>query len=134
MTYAEYLEFLRRQQAQQSDSGGINNVIDPRSIPVGQKPPSALLTGIMSLIAPPIGFTMQAQRMADQGQLPFGLNKLFGSRSSGGVEFGLPQSIQTEQDFVDEVALTGGDGGGSFDGATSMESYSQDPTGYSGSF
>ena len=30
--------------------------------------------------------------------------------------------------------LTGGDGGGSFDGASSMESYSQDPTGYSGSF
>ena len=46
----------------------------------------------------------------------------------------MPQTIQTSQPFVDEVALTGGDGGGSFDGASSMESYSQDPTGYSGSF
>ena len=88
----------------------------------------------MSLIAPPVGLVMQAQRFADQGQLPFGLNKIFGSRASGDVEVGMPQTIQTSQPFVDEVALTGGDGGGSFDGASSMESYSQDPTGYSGSF
>ena len=135
MTYAEYLLFLKQQQEQQGgDNSGINSVTQTPTLAVGQKPPSAFLAGIMSLIAPPVGLVMQAQRFADQGQLPFGLNKIFGSRASGDVEVGMPQTIQTSQPFVDEVALTGGDGGGSFDGASSMESYSQDPTGYSGSF
>ena len=128
MTYAQYLLFLKQQQEQQGgDNSGINSVTQTPNLAVGQKPPSALLAGIMSLIAPPVCLVMQAQ-------LPFGLNKIFGSRASGDVEVGMPQTIQTSQPFVDEVALTGGDGGGSFDGASSMESYSQDPTGYSGSF
>ncbi len=81
-----------------------------------------------------IGLAANLQALADKGKLPFGLNKILGSRASGDVEVGAPQAIQTGQSFVDEVALTGGDSGGTFDGASSMESYSQDPTGYSGSF
>tara|TARA_X000001382_G_scaffold99527_2_gene73945 strand:+ start:512 stop:916 length:405 start_codon:yes stop_codon:yes gene_type:complete len=134
MTYQEYLRYLRMLQEQQGDDE-YTNVIDPSAqLAVGQEPPSSFLTGLMSLIAPPVGIAMQAQRMADQGGLPFGLNKIFASRSSANVEPGIPQAIQTGQSFVDEAALTGGDSGGSFDGASSMESYSQDPTGYSGSF
>ena len=120
MTYAQYLLFLKQQQEQQGgDDSGINSVTQTPNLAVGQKPPSALLAGIMSLIAPPVGLVMQAQRFADQGQLPFGLNKIFASRASGDVEVGMPQTIQTSQPFVDEVALTGGDSGSSsFDSNT----------------
>jgi hypothetical protein len=113
------------------DSGGGINKID---LPVGAKAPSLGMTALGYLINPFIGMAMTGQRLADQGKLPFGLNKILGSRASGDVEVGAPQAIQTGQSFVDEVALTGGDSGGTFDGASSMESYSQDPTGYSGSF
>ena len=113
------------------DSGGGINKID---LPVGAKAPSLGMTALGYFIHPLIGMAMTGQRLADQGKLPFGLNKILGSRASGDVEVGVPQAIQTGQSFVDEVALTGGDSGGTFDGASSMESYSQDPTGYSGSF
>jgi hypothetical protein len=113
------------------DSGGGINKID---LPVGAKAPSLGMTALGYFVHPLIGMAMSGQRLADQGKLPFGLNKILGSRASGDVEVGAPQAIQTGQSFVDEVALTGGDSGGTFDGASSMESYSQDPTGYSGSF
>jgi hypothetical protein len=113
------------------DSGGGINKID---LPVGAKAPSLGMTALGYFVHPLIGMAMTGQRLADQGKLPFGLNKILGSRASGDVEVGAPQAIQTGQSFVDEVALTGGDSGGTFDGASSMESYSQDPTGYSGSF
>jgi hypothetical protein len=113
------------------DSGGGINKID---LPVGAKAPSLGMTALGYFVHPLIGMAMTGQRLADQGKLPFGLNKILGSRASGDVEVGAPQAIQTGQSFVDEVALTGGDSGGTFDGASSMESYSQNPTGYSGSF
>jgi hypothetical protein len=113
------------------DSGGGITKID---LPVGAKAPSLGMTALGYFVHPLIGMAMTGQRLADQGKLPFGLNKILGSRASGDVEVGAPQAIQTGQSFVDEVALTGGDSGGTFDGASSMESYSQDPTGYSGSF
>ena len=113
------------------DSGGGITKID---LPVGAKAPSLGMTALGYFVHPLIGMAMSGQRLADQGKLPFGLNKILGSRASGDVEVGAPQAIQTGQSFVDEVALTGGDSGGTFDGASSMESYSQDPTGYSGSF
>jgi len=116
------------------ESGGMDNIITGSNLPVGSKPPSAGLTALGYLINPFIGGAMSLSRLADKGKLPGGLNRIFGSRASGDVEVGMPQTIQTGQGFVDEVALTGGDSGGSFDGASSMESYSQDPTGYSGSF
>ena len=110
--------------------GGITEI----DLPVGAKPPGLLTRTLATIFAPPVGIAMNLQALADQGKLPFGLNQKFGSRASGDVEVGVPQAIQTGQSFVDEVALTGGDSGGTFDGASSMESYSQDPTGYSGSF
>ena len=113
-----------------NSGGGINKI----DLPVGAKAPSLGMTALGYFIHPLIGMAMTGQRLADQGKLPFGLNKILGSRASGDVEVGAPQAIQTGQSFVDEVALTGGDSGGTFDGASSMESYSQDPTGYSGSF
>ena len=113
------------------DSGGGINRID---LPVGAKPPGLLTRTLATIFAPPVGIAMNLQALADQGKLPGGLNRILGSRASGDVEVGAPQAIQTGQSFVDEVALTGGDSGGTFDGASSMESYSQDPTGYSGSF
>ena len=115
------------------DSGGGINKID---LPVGAKPLDFKTRTALTLFPPTrfIGLAANLQALADKGKLPFGLNKILGSRASGDVEVGAPQVIQTGQSFVDEVALTGGDSGGTFDGASSMESYSQDPTGYSGSF
>jgi len=111
MSYEEYLKYL--QSLQQGGEGGITNVISNMEMPVGQQAPTGLQTLLASMIAPPVGLFMQAQRMADQGNLPFGLGRFLGSRASGNVEMGVPQSIQTSQPFVDEVALTGGDGGSS---------------------
>jgi hypothetical protein len=86
-----YLLYLQQQQQMQGQGGndnqGIMNINN--NLAVGQKPPSALMTGLMSLIAPPVGIAMGMQRFADQGKLPFGLNNLFGSRDSGNVEGGL---------------------------------------------
>jgi len=115
------------------DSGGDSGPATRPNIPVGAKPPNLFTRTLATIFAPPVGIAMNLQALADKGKLPGNLNKVFGSRASGDVEAGVPQSIQTGQSFVDEVSLTGGDGGGTFDGATSMEAYSQDPTGYSGS-
>ena len=98
------------------DSGGGKNKID---LPVGAKAPSLGMTALGYLINPFLGMAMSGQRLADQGKLPFGLNKILGSRASGDVEVGVPQAIQTGQSFVDEVALTGGDSGGNIEGSVS---------------
>ena len=111
--------------------GGINRI----DLPVGAKPLDFKTRMVLTAYPPTRFIGLAANLQADKGKLPFGLNKILGSRASGDVEVvGAPQAIQTGQSFVDEVALTGGDSGGTFDGASSMESYSQDPTGYSGSF
>ena len=98
-----YLLYLQQQQQMQGGGdGGINNIIDPtNNLAVGQQPPSALLTGIMSVIAPPIGLAMGAQRMADKGMLPGPLNSLFASRASANVEMGLPQAINMQSLYDD---------------------------------
>ena len=136
MSYEEYLRYLQLLQ-QGEGEGGITNVISDMDIPVGQQAPGGISTLLASMFAPPVGLFMQAQRMADRGNLPLGLNRLLGSRASGGVEMGIPQSIQTSQPFVDEVALTGRDGGGDRPGGFGSGAVSfreSDPTATEGSF
>ena len=101
--------------------GGINKI----DLPVGAKAPSLGMTALGYLINPFLGMAMSGQRLADQGKLPFGLNKIFGSRASGNVELGLePQmsDIFTAQSlsdsFAGEEGPTGG-GGGNIEGSVS---------------
>ena len=68
--------------------GGINKI----DLPVGAKAPSLGMTALGYLINPFLGMAMSGQRLADQGKLPFGLNKILGSRASGNVEVDLPTS------------------------------------------
>jgi len=93
-----YLLYLQQQQQMQGGGDGVST-FSP-NLAVGQQPPSALMTGIMSMIAPPIGLAMGAQRMADKGMLG-PLNSLFASRSSANVEMGLPQAINMQSLFND---------------------------------
>jgi len=116
--------------------GGITGI----DLPVGSKPPGLLTRTLATIFAPPVGIAMNLQALADKGKLTSRLNRILGSRSSANVELGLePQmsDIFTAQSlsdsFAGEEGPTGG-GGGSFDGAASMSDYSDDPTGYSGSF
>ena len=101
--------------------GGINKI----DLPVGAKAPSLGMTALGYLINPFLGMAMSGQRLADQGKLPFGLNKILGSRASGNVELGLePQmsDIFTAQSlsdsFAGEEGPTGG-GGGIIEGSVS---------------
>ena len=101
--------------------GGINKI----DLPVGAKAPSLGMTALGYLINPFLGMAMSGQRLADQGKLPFGLNKILGSRASGNVELGLePQmsDIFTAQSlsdsFAGEEGPTGG-GGGYIEGSVS---------------
>ena len=101
--------------------GGINKI----DLPVGAKAPSLGMTALGYLINPFLGMAMSGQRLADQGKLPFGLNKILGSRASGNVELGLePQmsDIFTAQSlsdsFAGEEGPTGG-GGGNIEGSVS---------------
>tara|TARA_A100001391_G_scaffold197366_1_gene177377 strand:- start:48 stop:557 length:510 start_codon:yes stop_codon:yes gene_type:complete len=101
--------------------GGITRI----NLPVGARSPTRVETGIGFAIHPFIGMAMQAQRLADQGKLPFGLNKVLGSRASGNVELDLePQmsDIFTAQSLSDsfsgEEGPTGG-GGGNIEGSVS---------------
>ena len=108
------------------DSGGDSGVVINRiDHPVGAKPPSLGMTALGYLINPFLGMAMSGQRLADQGKLPFGLNKILGSRASGNVELGLePQmsDIFTAQSlsdsFAGEEGPTGG-GGGNIEGSVS---------------
>ena len=102
------------------DGGGGITGID---LPVGARAPNLLETGVGYLINPIIGLAMTGARLADQGKLPFGLNKVLGSRASGNVELGLePQmsDIFTAQSlsdsFASEEGPTGG-GGGNIEGS-----------------
>ena len=102
------------------DSGGGINRID---LPVGAKPPGLLTRTLATIFAPPVGIAMNLQALADQGKLPFGLNKVLGSRASGNVELGLePQmsDIFTAQSLSDSFAGEEGPtgGGSSFDSDT----------------
>ena len=101
--------------------GGINKI----DLPVGAKAPSLGMTALGYLINPFLGMAMSGQRLADQGKLPFGFNRVLGSRASGNVELGLePQmsDIFTAQSlsdsFAGEEGPTGG-GGGNIEGSVS---------------
>ena len=74
------------------DSGGDSGPATRPNIPVGARAPNLLETGVGYLINPIIGLAMTGARLADQGKLPFGLNKVLGSRASGNVEVDLPTS------------------------------------------
>lgn len=93
-----YLLYLQQQQQMQGDGDG-GSTFSP-DLSVGQQPPSGLLTGIMSVVAPPVGLAMGAQRLADKGMLG-PLSGLFASRASANVELGLPQTINMQSMFDD---------------------------------
>ena len=101
---------LRRQIPQQQEfgnDGGINNIITGRNLPVGAKPPGLIERTLATIFAPPVGITMNLQALADKGKLPFGLNKVLGSRASGNVELDLePQmsDIFTAKSLSDSFA------------------------------
>jgi hypothetical protein len=104
------------------DSGGGINRID---LPVGAKPLDFKTRTALTLFPPTrfIGLAANLQALADKGKLPFGLNKVLGSRASGNVELGLePQmsDIFTAQSLSDSFAGEEGPtgGGSSFDSDT----------------
>ena len=109
--------------------GGINKI----DLPVGAKAPSLGMTALGYLINPFLGMAMSGQRLADQGKLPFGLNKILGSRASGNVELGLePQmsDIFTAQSLSDSFAgEEGPTGGGESTGTMSASDFSDDTPG-----
>ena len=101
--------------------GGITRI----NLPVGARAPTRVETGIGFAIHPIIGMAMQAQRFADQGKLPFGLNKVLGSRASGNVEVDLPTS--DDPNTVGGSSFdsdTGGTFGSSVDDASTFSDYS----------
>tara|TARA_A100001515_G_scaffold112069_1_gene93183 strand:+ start:43 stop:543 length:501 start_codon:yes stop_codon:yes gene_type:complete len=88
-------------------------------LPVGAKPPGPIVRTLATIFAPPVGIAMNLQALADKGKLPFGLNKILGSRSSGDVESGLePQlsDVFTAQSLSDSFA--GEEGPGAVTGST----------------
>jgi len=99
------------------DQGGDegDSVDTTSGLSVGSGPPSPLLAGIMSIVAPPIGAAMSAQIMADKGMLPGPLNSLFASRASGNVELGLPPAINMHSVF-DDFGFGGNQNIGGFTG------------------
>ena len=101
--------------------GGINKI----DLPVGAKAPSLGMTALGYLVHPFIGMAMTGQRLADQGKLPFGLNKILGSRASGNVEVDLPTS--DDPNTVGGSSFdsdTGGTFGSSVDDASTFSDYS----------
>ena len=89
--------------------GGITGI----DLPVGAKPPGLLTRTLATIFAPPVGIAMNLQALADQGKLPFGLNKILGSRSSGDVERDLEQQMSdifTAQSLSDSFAGEEGPG------------------------
>ena len=101
--------------------GGITKI----DLPVGARAPNLFETGIGFVINPIIGIAMQAQRLADQGKLPFGLNKVLGSKASGNVEVDLPTS--NDPGTVGGSSFdsdTGGTFGSSVDDASTFSDYS----------
>ena len=94
-------------------------------LPVGAREPNLLETGVGYLINPIIGLAMTGARLADQGKLPFGLNKVLGSRASGNVEVDLPTS--DDPGTVGGSSFdsdTGGTFGSSVDDASTFSDYS----------
>ena len=153
-TEEEILAFLESQGfglGDQTVTGGIMNTpnmiqdsggdfgwgINKIDLPVGAKAPSLGMTALGYLINPFLGMAMSGQRLADQGKLPFGLNKILGSRASGNVELGLePQmsDIFTAQSLSDSFAGEEGPTGGGRDmggstGTMSASDFSDDTPG-----
>ena len=101
--------------------GGITKI----DLPVGARAPNLLETGVGYLINPIIGLAMTGARLADQGKLPFGLNKVLGSKASGNVEVDLPTS--NDPGTVGGSSFdsdTGGTFGSSVDDASTFSDYS----------
>ena len=104
------------------DSGGGINRID---LPVGAKPPGLLTRTLATIFAPPVGIAMNLQALADQGKLPFGLNKKLGSRASGNVEVDLPTSDDPGTvGGSSRDSDTGGTFGSSVDDVSTFSDYS----------
>ena len=91
--------------------GGINNITG------FGKPPSALASFLIGLVAPPVGVAMGLRNLASKGKLPFGLNEVFGDEYTGsGVnKAALEKGIQAAMDDTDPADV----GVSSFDAAVS---------------
>ena len=81
------------------------------------KPPSKLASFLVGLAAPPVGIAMGLRNLASKGQLPFGLNEVFGDEYTGsGInKAALQQGIQSAMDDTDPADV----GVSSFDAAVS---------------
>ena len=97
-----------------SDSGGINNIVKGTGF---GKPPGALSSFLVGLVAPPVGMAMGLRNLASKGKLPFGLNEVFGDEYTGsGInKAALQQGIQSAMDDTDPADV----GVSSFDAAVS---------------
>ena len=97
-----------------SDSGGINNIVKGTGF---GKPPTKLQSFLVGLFAPEVGVAMGLRNLASKGQLPFGLNEVFGDEYTGsGInKAALQQGIQSAMDDTDPADV----GVSSFDAAVS---------------
>ena len=110
---------------QSQDGGGEGGGITKINLPVGAKPPGLLTRTLATIFAPPVGLVMNLQALADQGKLPFGLNKKLGSRASGNVEVDLPTSDDPGTvGGSSRDSDTGGTFGSSVDDASTFSDYS----------
>ena len=110
---------------QSQDGGGEGGGITKINLPVGAKPPGLLTRTLASIFAPPVGLVMNLQALADQGKLPFGLNKKLGSRASGNVEVDLPTSDDPGTvGGSSRDSDTGGTFGSSVDDVSTFSDYS----------
>lgn len=108
------LLYLQQQQMNGGDSGGINNIVQGDGF---GKPPSALSSFLVGLAAPPVGAAMGLRNLASRGQLPFGLNEVFGNEYTGsGInKQAFQRGIQSAMDDTDPADI----GMSSFDAAVS---------------
>lgn len=93
--------------------GGINNIV--RGAGFGE-PPGLGLSTLVTMFAPPVGMAMTARNLASKGQLPFGLNEIFGNEYTGsGInKEALRRGIESaESDSPDSAGMS------SFDAAVS---------------
>jgi len=111
-----------------SDSGGINNIVTGTGF---GKPPGALSSFLVGLVAPPVGVTMGLRNLASKGQLPFGLNEVFGDEytASGINKEALERGIRAAEDdngdsgFEDTTASGGPQSMGSAQGGAGGRPY-----------
>ena len=120
---------IPRQQEFGND-GGINNIITGTGSGFS-KPPSKLASFLVGLVAPPVGAAMGLRNLASKGQLPFGLNEVFGDEytASGINKKALERGIRAAEDdngasgFEDTTASGGPESMGSAQGGAGGRPY-----------